>query len=54
MMAWFDFGVHTPFVWSVYGIALVIFGMNVLVPIIQHRRIVKRLAEENHRQGIDT
>lgn len=51
-MSILDFGAHAPYVWSVYGIALVIFAANVLLPLIRHRRqrqilTIRKTPEEN-------
>ncbi|MEM7363499.1 MAG: heme exporter protein CcmD [Pseudomonadota bacterium] len=52
IMSILDFGAHAPYVWSVYGIALVIFAANVLLPLIRHRRqrqilTIRKTPEEN-------
>ncbi|MCH2569327.1 MAG: heme exporter protein CcmD [Pseudomonadales bacterium] len=46
-MNWLDFGTHASYVWSVYGIALVIFATNVLVPMIRHRRLIQGMTQKN-------
>ena len=40
-----DFGAHAPYVWTVYGVALVIFGANVIVPLLRHRRLLRELMD---------
>lgn len=35
-------GGHGPYVWSAYGIALVVLMLNVVVPLVGHRREIER------------
>lgn len=46
-MEWFDYGTHAPYIWTVYGIALVVFSANVIEPFLRHRRILQKLKTQN-------
>lgn len=39
-------GGYAPFVWSSYGIAAVVLIVNMVAPVIAHRRIARRIRNE--------
>jgi heme exporter protein D len=40
---------YAPFVWSAYGIALVVLIANIAVPLISHRRLIRRIRKDEFR-----
>ena len=41
----FDMGGYAPYVWSAYGLVLVVLVANVAGPWLRQRRVLRRLAE---------
>ncbi len=48
----FNMGGYAAFVWSSYGLALVVLLLNILLPWQQHRQTVRKL-KRMHRRGKD-
>ena len=39
-------GGYAPFVWSSYGIAAIVLAVNVIAPLVAHRRLKRRIRNE--------
>ena len=44
--AFWEMGGYGAFVWSSYGIAAVVLLANVIVPLVAHRRLKRRIRNE--------
>jgi heme exporter protein D len=43
-------GGHAPFVWSAYGVSLLVLGLNVLLPLLARRRYLQEEARRLRRE----
>ncbi len=45
----FDMGEHAVYVWPAYIIVLLVLGFNLLVPLVNHKRLIGKLIKRRHR-----
>lgn len=50
MNAFFSMGGYAFYVWSAYGLAVIILLSNIFIPIWQHRKIIRHLALRSTRE----
>ena len=50
----FDMGGYGFYVWSSYGIAMIVLLANVLSPILQRRKLLARLARRTRRERLQS
>lgn len=51
MAEFFHMGGYAPYVWSAYGICLVVMAANAIYPVIKARDTLKRLARAYQGEG---
>jgi len=51
LSAFLDMGGHGPFVWSAYGIALIVFGYNVVAPIRHRTSMLREVRQRIEREA---
>jgi heme exporter protein D len=44
MTAFFEMGGYAFYVWSAYGIAFLLMCLGIILPIIEHKKILRELA----------
>lgn len=50
MNAFFDMGGYGFYVWSAYTVALIVLVLNLLIPMVRNRRLLRRLARSGREQ----
>jgi len=51
LSAFLSMGGHGPFVWSAYGIALIVFGYNIVAPIRQRKQMLREIRQRMDRDA---
>lgn len=45
-----DMGGYARFVWPAYGLTLIVLLINLVLPIVRERRLLRRLSERHRRE----
>jgi len=51
LSAFLDMGGHGPFVWSAYGITLIVFAYNIFAPIRHRKKMLREIHQRMERDA---